>query len=90
MEHKKKQYLAKLQNKYLTQNTKIKCLADLKCKYMAKIEDANRQCLDKIHQEYCLKQNKFNPAEQSPNIFCNRLEKRMKIYYGQLLNKSLQ
>ena len=40
--------------------------------------------INNIHNEYCLKRNQFNPAQLSPNIFCNRLERRMKIYYNNL------
>jgi hypothetical protein len=40
--------------------------------------------LDTIHHEYCLKRNQFHPAQPSPNLFCNRLEIRMKAYYKDL------
>ena len=59
-------------------------------KHSFKVEDVfrkdqtNLNIVSKIHREYCLKQNKFNPSGSSPNIFCNRLEKRMKIYYERL------
>ena len=40
--------------------------------------------LDNIVKEYCLKRNQFHPAQPSPNLFCNRLELRMKAYYETL------
>jgi hypothetical protein len=32
-------------------------------------------------KEYCLKQNSFNPAKGSPNLFMSKLEFRIKNYY---------
>ena len=43
-----------------------------------------RETLDNILKEYCLKRNQFHPAQPSPNLFCNRLELRMKAYYENL------
>jgi hypothetical protein len=40
--------------------------------------------LDSIQNEYCLKRNQFYPEQPSPNLFCNRLELRMKAYYNNL------
>ena len=40
--------------------------------------------LDSIQNEYCLKRNQFYPEQPSPNLFCNRLEMRMKVYYNNL------
>lgn len=40
--------------------------------------------LDSIQNEYCLKRNQFYPEQPSPNLFCNRLELRMKAYYDNL------
>jgi len=40
--------------------------------------------LDNIQNEYCLKRNQFYPEQPSPNLFCNRLELRMKAYYNNL------
>lgn len=37
-----------------------------------------------IHNEYCLKRNQFRPSPTSPNLFCQRLEIRMKKYYNDL------
>jgi len=42
--------------------------------------------LDEIQQEYCLKQNHFNPKGPSPNIFVSKLQWRMKTYYKDLYN----
>uniref|UniRef100_A0A6C0EP54 Uncharacterized protein n=1 Tax=viral metagenome TaxID=1070528 RepID=A0A6C0EP54_9ZZZZ len=42
--------------------------------------------LDSIQNEYCLKRNQFYPEQPSPNLFCNRLEIRMKAYYNNLYN----
>ena len=50
-------------------------------KTAAKLKDT---ILNSIHNEYCLKRNKFNPEQPSPNVFCNRLEIRMKTYYNNL------
>ncbi len=44
----------------------------------------NVNVLDSILKEYCLKRNQFHPAQPSPNLFCNRLELRMKAYYHEL------
>ena len=35
-------------------------------------------------EEYSLKKNQFYPEQPSPNLFCNRLELRMKAYYETL------
>jgi hypothetical protein len=40
--------------------------------------------LNSIQNEYCLKRNQFYPEQPSPNLFCNRLEMRMKAYYSNL------
>jgi len=40
--------------------------------------------LNNIVKEYCLKRNQFHPEQPSPNMFCNRLELRMKAYYDTL------
>lgn len=37
--------------------------------------------LQKILEEYSLKQNNFNPRKNSPNAFMKKLEIRMKMYY---------
>jgi|TARA_B110000483_G_scaffold155354_1_gene184560 hypothetical protein len=37
-----------------------------------------------IHNEYCLKRNQFRTPPASPNLFCQRLEIRMKKYYNDL------
>jgi hypothetical protein len=43
-----------------------------------------KKILDSIQNEYCLKRNQFYPEQPSPNLFCNRLEIRMKAYYNNL------
>ena len=43
-----------------------------------------QKILDSIQNEYCLKRNQFYPEQPSPNLFCNRLEMRMKAYYNNL------
>tara|TARA_R110002074_G_scaffold386690_1_gene568502 strand:- start:285 stop:503 length:219 start_codon:yes stop_codon:yes gene_type:complete len=43
-----------------------------------------KKLLDSIQNEYCLKRNQFYPEQPSPNLFCNRLEIRMKAYYNNL------
>ncbi len=40
--------------------------------------------LNNIIKEYSLKKNQFYPEQPSPNLFCNRLELRMKAYYETL------
>ena len=45
-----------------------------------------RNLLNDIHEEYCLKQNKFNPSSPSPNVFMSKLKWRMKEYYKELSN----
>ena len=40
--------------------------------------------LNNIIEEYSLKKNQFYPEQPSPNLFCNRLELRMKVYYETL------
>ena len=37
--------------------------------------------IKKIINEYKIKMNSFNPKGNSPNIFVNKLEYRMKQYY---------
>ena len=65
-------------------------MEQMKKSHTVRVEDIQRKSLIKknliniIHNEYCLKRNKFNPAQPSPNIFCNRLEIRMKTYYNNL------
>ncbi len=44
--------------------------------------------LEEIIDEYCLKRNTFNPKSPSPNMFINKLEKRMRMYYYSLYNSS--
>ena len=41
--------------------------------------------IDQILKEYELKRNNFNPTMQSPNLFNNRLNQRMKLYYSSLM-----
>ena len=36
--------------------------------------------LDNILKEYCLKRNQFHPAQPSPNLFCNRLGLKCRIF----------
>jgi hypothetical protein len=40
--------------------------------------------LKNILHEYSLKRNTFNPQNISPNIFLDKLELRMKLYYNNL------
>jgi len=42
------------------------------------------QIIEKIQNEYGLKRRQFNPKKPSPNIFMNKLQKRMNIYYTSL------
>lgn len=37
-----------------------------------------------IINEYTLKRQSFNPLTESPNVFMNKLEHRMEIYYSSL------
>jgi hypothetical protein len=54
-----------------------------KQKYIKK-KSVQKQNIETIQHEYHLKRNKFYPASPSPNIFCKRLEIRMKKYYNDL------
>ena len=39
-----------------------------------------------IINEYTLKRQSFNPLTASPNLFMNKLEHRMELYYSSLYN----
>ena len=39
-----------------------------------------------IINEYTLKRQSFNPLTESPNLFMNKLEHRMELYYSSLYN----
>jgi hypothetical protein len=54
--------------------------------FITKTEKKKGKSLNDIELEYGLKMNNFNPKNKSPNMFCNRLEKRMKQYYNNLYN----
>ncbi len=54
---------------------------DIRCN---KNRKKKTKLLDSIQNEYCLKRNQFYPEQPSPNLFCNRLEIRMKAYYNNL------
>lgn len=43
--------------------------------------------LAEIQQEYGLKRILFNPRKPSPNIFMNKLQRRMGQYYSSLSNR---
>ena len=49
---------------------------------------SKKTTLEEIIDEYCLKRNIFNPKSPSPNMFINKLEKRMRMYYNSLYNSS--
>ena len=49
----------------------------------------NNKNLKKIINEYRLKMNSFNPKDNSPNLFINKLEYRMKYYYGLYKSKKV-
>jgi hypothetical protein len=42
-----------------------------------------------IFKEYSLLRNNFNPKTNSPNIFINKLELRMKKYYDDICSNNL-
>ena len=44
--------------------------------------------LEDILHEYNLKRNIFNPKTPSPNVFIDKLEKRMRVYYNSLYNST--
>jgi hypothetical protein len=44
--------------------------------------------INNIYEEYALKRSNFDPSNRSPNLFLNKLEKRMQVYYN-LLHSSL-
>jgi len=45
-----------------------------------------KKLINKILDEYELKQNNFNPNKQSQNRFINKLKIRMKLYYREKYN----
>lgn len=53
---------------------------------LSEYDKKENKLLNSIHNEYCLKRNQFYPDQPSPNLFCNRLEIRMKAYYSSLYN----
>ena len=53
-----------------------------------KKKPVKKQFVEFIQNEYHLKRNKFYPASPSPNVFCKRLEIRMKKYYNDLYNST--
>lgn len=50
----------------------------------------NTDLLDNIINEYCLKRNSFHPTNPSPNMFIGKLEFRMKKYYNNLYNSTIE
>jgi hypothetical protein len=44
--------------------------------------EKNINDFEKILVEYSLKRNNFNPKDNSPNIFINKLKKRFNCYYS--------
>ena len=44
--------------------------------------NTNKNILKNIISEYSLKRNIFNPSKKSPNIFLNKLQHRMDVYYS--------
>ena len=44
--------------------------------------EKNNNIFEKILIEYSLKRNNFNPKDNSPNIFINKLKKRFNSYYS--------
>lgn len=51
---------------------------------------SNAELLDNIIKEYCLKRNSFHPSNPSPNMFIGKLELRMKKYYNNLYNSTIE
>ena len=45
---------------------------------------SKKNLVNTLIKEYCLKRGQFNPKKPSPNLFCNKLEFRMKSYYNTL------
>jgi hypothetical protein len=43
-----------------------------------------------ILSEYSMKRDIFDPRKNSPNLFLNKLEKRMNIYYTSMYNSIKQ
>ncbi len=43
---------------------------------------------NKIMIEYDEKRGNFNPTDESPNLFVNKLEQRMEKYYSLLYNST--
>lgn len=49
---------------------------------------SKKKLVNTLIKEYCLKRGQFNPKKPSPNLFCNKLEFRMKSYYNTLYTLS--
>ena len=49
-----------------------------------KKKTSKKELVNSICHEYCLKRKQFHPTSPSPNLFTNRLEIRMKVYYNDL------
>jgi len=49
-------------------------------------DNKRSQNTNDIIKEYTLKRQSFNPSTASPNIFMNKLERRMRLYYSSLYN----
>lgn len=49
--------------------------------YTYETKDTKKKSIVENEYEYSLKQNNFDPAKYSPNVFMNKLEQRMKQYY---------
>lgn len=45
------------------------------------IEEQKKQFYENLVREYCLKSSVFNPWKNSPNVFLNKLQFRIKNYY---------
>ena len=53
------------------------------------IKNKNLLCkYNKILIEYDEKRGNFNPTDESPNLFVNKLEQRMEKYYSLLYNST--
>ena len=57
-------------------------------KKMIKVDKKKSKADNDLILEYSLKRGQFNPKNNSPNHFCNKLEFRMKSYYNYLYSLS--
>jgi len=51
-----------------------------------KNKDQDKEEIEKIFEEYKIQLSNFNPNNRSPNIFMNKLRRRMDSYYKLIIS----